>query len=125
MRASGIHGGEIRYAPDGVTRSLVQGRLPENAWVSLIRLLDDFPVTFAENKGVSFAVHYRASDAVAERLLLALERFIAEFAELELELIAGDRVFEIKLPGFDKGKAIDGFMDAAAFRRPISGLHCR
>jgi len=121
LRASGIHGGEIRYSPNGATRSLVQGRLPENAWVSLIRLLDGFPGTFAENKGVSFAVHYRASDAAAERLPLVLERFILEFAELELEVIAGDHAFEIKLAGFDKGKAIDCFMAQPPFagRSPV------
>ncbi len=52
---------------------------------------------------------------------MALQHFIAAFVELDLELIAGHRVFEIRLPGFDKGKAIVRFMAREPFagRRPV------
>src|SRR5207248_762065 len=75
----------------------------------------------AENKVISFAVHYRNSPAVKEELVAALQHLIEGFAELELELLAGDRVFEIRLPGFDKGKAIVRFMAGEPFagRRPV------
>jgi len=45
----------------------------------------------------------------------------AGFASSELELAAGDMVFEIRRPGFDKGKAIEMFMAKAPFhgRRPV------
>ena len=121
LRASGIHGAQIRQSADGAGRWLTQARLPDRAWPDLLRLLEAFPGTLAENKGISFAVHYRNSAAAEEELVVALQHFIAAFAELDLELIAGHRVFEIRLPGFDKGKAIASFMAREPFagRRPV------
>ncbi len=119
--ASGVHGAQIRDAADGASRWLTRDRLPERAWRDLLRLLDAFPGTLAENKAISFAVHYRNSPSVEAELVAALRHLIAGFAEFDLELIAGDRVFEIRLPGFDKGKAITRFMGCAPFagRQPI------
>ena len=121
LRASGIHGGEIRYSPDEASLSLAGERLPEEAWRELLTLLENFPGTFAENKGVSFAVHYRHAQASAGDLVEALQRFIGRFPDLPLELIAGQLVYEIKLVGFDKGRAIERFMARPPFagRRPI------
>jgi len=121
LRASGIHGAQIRDAGDGASRWLTQARLPDRAWGGLLRLLEAFPGTVAENKGISFAVHYRNSAVREEELVVALRHFIAAFAERDLELIAGHLVFEIRLPGFDKGKAIERFMAHEPFagRRPI------
>jgi trehalose 6-phosphate phosphatase len=121
LRASGIHGAQIRDAADGASRWLTQARLPDGAWSDLLRLLQAFPGTHAENKGIGFAVHYRNSAATEEELLVALRHFIETFVEPDLELIAGHRVCEIRLPGFDKGRAIGCFMAREPFagRRPI------
>lgn len=121
LRSSGVHGAQIRQSADGAGRWLTLARLPEGAWPQLLRLLDAFPGTLAEDKGISFAVHYRNSAAAEEELGVALRHFIEGFAELDLELIAGHRVFEIRLPGFDKGKAIVRFMAGEPFagRRPV------
>jgi trehalose 6-phosphate phosphatase len=121
LRASGIHGAQIRYMAGGASRWLTETRLPDRAWADLLRLLETLPGTFAENKGISFAVHYRNSVVAEEELVAALRRFVETFVELDLELIAGCRVFEIRLPGFDKGKAIVRFMACAPFagRRPV------
>jgi trehalose 6-phosphate phosphatase len=121
LRASGVHGAEIRYSPGGPSRSLTPHRLPDKAWRRLSHLLEDFPGAFAENKGASFAVHYRSAGEGADRLRDALLEFKKQFAELPLELIGGRLVFEIKLAGFDKGKAIECFMARPPFagRRPI------
>lgn len=117
LPTSGIHGAQIRDAADGASRWLTQARLPDRAWPDLLRLLEAFPGTLAENKGISFAVHYRNSAATEGELGVALRHFIEAFVELDLELIAGHRVFEIRLPGFDKGKAIECFMA----REPFAG----
>src|SRR4029077_15466563 len=95
--------------------------LPDRAWGCLLRLLEAFPGTLAENKGISFAVHYRNSAVAEEELVVALRHFIAALVGLDLELVAGHLVFEIRLPGFDKGKAIERFMAQEPFagRRPI------
>jgi trehalose 6-phosphate phosphatase len=46
---------------------------------------------------------------------------VDRFSRLNLELLAGRRVFEVKLPGFDKGQAIERFMAHPPFvgRRPV------
>jgi trehalose 6-phosphate phosphatase len=57
----------------------------------------------------------------AEEFGAALARLAAGFAPCALELAGGHLVFEIRRPGFDKGKAIDMFMAKAPFRdrRPV------
>jgi trehalose 6-phosphate phosphatase len=121
LRASGIHGAEMRYLPGDPTQSLTSDRLPARAWVDFQRLLGDFPGAFGENKGVSFAAHYNQARPVEAELFLALGRFVERFSQLRLELAAGHFVFEVKLPGFDKGAAIRRFMARAPFagRRPV------
>src|SRR5665213_1958198 len=71
LRASGIHGAEIRYSPLEPTRSLTKDRLSECAWADLQNLLEGFPGAFAENKGVSFAVHYNLAGPIEGELFLA------------------------------------------------------
>jgi trehalose 6-phosphate phosphatase len=115
LRASGIHGAEMRSLPSAASRFSTQRRLPERAWLELVRLLDGFPGTLAENKRVSFAVHYRCTGPAAAELAAALRRFRDRFAELAVELIAGQQVYEIRLAGFDKGDAIRSFMAGAPF----------
>ena len=115
LRASGVHGSEIRYSPDRPPISLVGDRLPESAWHDLLRLIESFPGIFAENKGVSFAVHYRNSPVPPAVVAAALRNFIGQNKELDLELSAGLCVFEVRTPGFDKGKAIERFMSGEPF----------
>jgi trehalose 6-phosphate phosphatase len=121
LRASGVHGAEIRYAPLEPVRSLTSERMPERAWPQLQRLLEGFPGVFAENKGVSYAVHYKLAPTVEAELFLALKRYAADFVTSGLDVVRGLMVFELKLPGFDKGAAIRRFMARAPFagRRPV------
>ena len=121
LRASGIHGAEIRRSLDAPSPWLTQTRLPKRAWRDLLRLLERFPGTFAENKGVGFAVHHRLTGKPQEELVAALQAFVEALAAFELELSAGHRVLEIKPSGSDKGKAIECFMANAPFagRRPV------
>ncbi len=121
LKASGVHGAEFRFARDRditVSPSLV---LPVQAWTDLLRLLQDFPDTLAENKAFSFAVHYRSAPESGPSLERALEGFIEAHRSLSLRILPGHFVFELKRPGFDKGMAIERFLDEKAFkgRRPI------
>jgi trehalose 6-phosphate phosphatase len=121
LRASGVHGAEIRLERDGADRMPAEQRMPAAVWSQLVRILEGFPGTFAEDKRASFAVHYRGMSRTAGELAGALAGLVARFATFELELTAGHFVFEIRPPGFDKGKAIDRFMAKAPFldRRPV------
>jgi trehalose 6-phosphate phosphatase len=121
LRASGVHGAEIRYLPDEPTLTLTNGVLPDEAWRAFQRRTSQFPGVLIENKRASFTAHYNLAGAIEADLLLALRGFVEEFAPLELELKAGRFVYEVKLPGFDKGSAIRRFMGRPPFagRRPV------
>jgi trehalose 6-phosphate phosphatase len=121
--ASGVHGAEIRRRPDGPVIRLANGQLGDDAWHALGRLLGEFPGSYAENKGVSFAVHYPDPGTDIGELRRALLRLMAGIGDAgrSLKLIAGHAVFEVQLQGFDKGRAIRRFMKKRPFlgRRPI------
>ena len=121
LRASGIHGAEIRHAANAPSQCLTEQLLPESAWLDLQRLLRRFPGTFAENKDVGFAVHYRFEGGKLTELVIALQDFVDRLAAQRLRLRHGHRVLEIGPRGFDKGTAIECFMADAPFRgrRPV------
>jgi trehalose 6-phosphate phosphatase len=123
LSASGIHGAELRRGPDGAVALLAPGRLGEESWSALCRLLGEFPGSYAENKEVSFAVHYPDPGTDIARLQYALSGLMERIAKPgePLQLIAGRAVFELQLPGFDKGRAIERFMTDEPFcgRKPI------
>jgi trehalose 6-phosphate phosphatase len=123
LAASGVHGAELRRRPGGDVALLTKGRLGDDFWCALTRLLAEFPGSFAENKGLSFAVHYRDPDTDIAHLKHALSSLMRRFATsgTATRLIAGRAVFEVQLNGFDKGRAIHRFMEEAPFRgrRPV------
>ncbi|WP_237478248.1 trehalose-phosphatase [Lichenibacterium dinghuense] len=111
--ASGVHGAEFRH-PDGMTARAAEP-IPRSAWDDLAVLLGDFPASFAEDKGFSFAVHHRAAPDTGPRLRAALEVFLAARPGLGLAILPGHFVFELKRPGVDKGGAIARLMERAPF----------
>ncbi|MGD0761883.1 MAG: trehalose-phosphatase [Roseiarcus sp.] len=122
LRASGVHGAEIRYDP--LTPAVIVDAavaLPARLWRSLNACLADFPGAFAENKRFSFAVHYRAAPSCAADLREALRRLVAAEAVADVEIIDARLAFEIKGRGFDKGSAINRFLTRSPFagRVPI------
>ena len=123
LRAAGIHGAEIRCSPRGPVAGLTRGRLSDEAWRALDQLLREFPGSYAENKGVSFAVHYPKPGTDAAALKQALKQLMSsiDVSGETLQLLAGHAVFEIQLTGFDKGRAIERFMAKPPFctRKPV------
>jgi trehalose 6-phosphate phosphatase len=119
LRAGGTHGAEMKRQPEGPCESISPCGLPPTAWLGLERLLGGFPSCFAENKRASFAIHYPERYADELRLAAALGDFMAEWVPLDLELVQGRRVFELKTRDFDKGKVIDRFMRELPFRGRI------
>jgi trehalose 6-phosphate phosphatase len=118
LAAGGVHGAELRRQPHGPVALLADGRLGDNAWSALSRLLRDYRGSYAENKEVSFAVHYPDPGTDIDRLerdLLRLKKDVAT-PDRPLRLIAGHAVFELQLDGFDKGQVIGQFMSDQPFR---------
>lgn len=121
LKASGVHGAEFRFEPGQATTTVVSNPLPSAAWHDLLEILKDFPGSLAENKSFSFAVHYRAAPASGLVLKRALEDFVTAHPDLSLRIMPGHFVFELKRADFDKGVAVERFMEHSAFRgrRPI------
>lgn len=115
LRAAGVHGAELRLGANGDDADEVLPSLPGRLWRDLLRALDRFAGTFAENKRSGFAVHYRFAPSAEGELAAALSQLLARFPEHGLVLMNGHKIFEIKQPGADKGEAIGRFMAFAPF----------
>lgn len=121
LRASGVHGAEFRFAPGDAALWTKAEPIPARVWDDLASMLRAFPASFAENKGFSFAVHYRAAPETGERLREALGLFLRDRPASGLALMPGHFVFELKRPNVDKGAAIADFLDRPPFagKRPV------
>ena len=120
LPASGVHGAEFRFQPEGVVEPRGH-ELPSVTWDQLMVLLAPFPGVLVENKTYSFAVHYRTVPDLRLDLETSLAGFIASNPELGLTLMPGHYVFELKSPAINKGVAISRFLELPEFRgrRPI------
>jgi trehalose 6-phosphate phosphatase len=122
LRASGVHGAQIRFDPQEATRSAPgAAELPATLLAALTEALRDFPGTLVENKRFSLAVHYRLAPEMALRLRRALERVANALRGVDFELINAHYAFELKARRCDKGKAIALLLSSAPFlgRTPI------
>ena len=118
--ASGLHGLEKRLLPGSVERAVPTSRGLEAAKLELERFAKNHPGTFVEDKGLTLALHYRMA-AQHREMAAATVRKLVEADPERLVLLEGKMVFELKPPGFDKGRAIADFMQEPPFqgRRPI------
>lgn len=118
--ASGLHGLERRLLPSGIERATPARSGMSAAKLKLQRFADSHPGTFVEDKGLTLALHYRMA-AQHRETAAALVRKLVEADPEGLVLLEGKMVFELKPPGFDKGRAIADFMQEPPFqgRRPI------
>ena len=124
LRASGVHGAEFRFEPDGpVTATSAATELPSALWTALTREVAAFPGAFAENKRFSFVVHYRLAPAAERPLRQAVTRLIAS-SPIAIEAMDARCAIELKAPGHDKGRAIAAFLSQPRVSRPDAGL-CR
>jgi trehalose 6-phosphate phosphatase len=117
LRASGVHGAQIRIHPDEPIRiAPAASELPVSFRTALGLALSRFQGILIENKGFSIAVHYRLNPEIAGNLLGALRDMIAAEPWRGLEIEDAHYAFELKPPSFDKGKAIAHFLACAPFR---------
>ena len=117
LRASGVHGAQMRFDPSQTTISTPGAvALPASLWAALSRVVDAFPGAFAENKRFSFAVHYRLAPTLEAPLREAVMRLVDSQPRSAIEVVNAHYAFELKAPGFNKGKAIEAFLSRPPFR---------
>lgn len=121
LRASGVHGAEMRFRPDGDVEISPRHMLSVDAVTTLRALAGRHAGTLVEDKRFSVAVHYRAEPSVGHALRADLEAFLRTPTGEGCRILPGHMVFEIKRSGFDKGTAIAAFHAHLPFqgRRPI------
>lgn len=116
LRASGVHGAEMRFSPQQPVSRRPGAAVPQAVRRDLVAVLHAFPVTFVEDKRFSLAVHYRAAPEIRDTLLVALRTLVARHPAADLTLLPGHAVFELKRSGFDKGEAVRRFLLDPPFR---------
>jgi trehalose 6-phosphate phosphatase len=120
LRASGVHGAEIRLDPDAQTIATAIGELPKSLLAALERATRPFPGVFVEDKRFSFTVHYRLAPSAEQPLRRIVEQ-LTESTLSGVEIMDAHYAIEIKYPSFDKGHAIAAFLSTPTFceRTPI------
>jgi trehalose 6-phosphate phosphatase len=116
LRASGIHGAEIRIDPRGpATPAPAAMELPPSLWTALTREVALFPGAFVENKRFSLVVHYRLAPQAEQPLRQAVTRLVGALP-IAVEVMDARCAIELKAPGFEKGGAIAAFLSRPPFR---------
>ena len=113
LAASGVHGSEMRYAPDGEIICVPVG-VHDDIKAELFGLAERIPGVLIEPKGVGVALHYRLVPERKTELENAVRLAIADHGK-SLVVAAGRMVLEIIPSGNSKGTAIDRFMQAPPF----------
>ncbi|HEY1453342.1 MAG TPA: trehalose-phosphatase [Roseiarcus sp.] len=117
LRASGVHGAEMRFDPGRRAESTPAAtELPRSLRTALRRVVAAFPGAFVEDKRFSLVVHYRMAPSAERPLHEAVARVIDSAKTTAIEVIDGHCAIELKAPGFDKGGAIAAFLATSAFR---------
>jgi trehalose 6-phosphate phosphatase len=121
LPAAGAHGGEMRFEPGQGSILQVGGALSGRLRAALGNLAATHRGLIAEDKLVGFAVHYRANPPISEHLRTAIAAVVAAEADPTLAILDGHFVFEVKRATYDKGAAVDAFMQREPFvgRRPV------
>lgn len=119
LPAVGGHGAETRLA-DGevITRAEI---LPDKLRKRLALAATPGSGVVLEDKGYSFALHYRQTPQQEPRLRALVDRVRAEFPDEALEVLLGKAMFEVKRPDISKGEAVRTLMTRAPFagRTPV------
>ena len=113
------HGAELRLN-DGTVRRAKKFLDPELTR-RLALIADDKPGVLVEDKGYSFALHYRQAPEHGHAVREQVNAICAAFPSAAIEILPGKSVVEVKQPSFNKGTAVRELMKHAPFatRKPI------
>ena len=113
--ASGLHGLERRLLPGDVSREVMDPGVMSAAKQSLEHFAKGRKGVLVEDKGLTLALHYRMAPEHHEAAAECVRNLIDQ-CQGNLALLEGKMVFELKPPGFDKGRAVADFMQEPPFR---------
>jgi trehalose 6-phosphate phosphatase len=120
MPVAGLHGVEHRDARGIVRRHPMNEDALLDARAHLEQVAAQNPGLFFEDKGLNLALHYRTAPALSA-LAEASVRAAARDLGHRFEIQQGKMVWEVKPSGYDKGTAIEEYLDAPPFagRLPV------
>ena len=122
LRASGVHGAEMRFDPYGEITKLANAvEMPDSLWRDILGVTQRFPGAIAENKVFSYAVHFRLAPWSQAPLRAAIEEVVAAQPAGSVEIMDAHFALDLKRPGSSKGRAIEAFMATPVFsgRTPV------
>jgi len=115
----GGHGAEMRVHEGNIVSAVAPLRESLRRQLAEAQNLD--PGIVVEDKGYSFALHYRKAPQCEEALRRHIDRVVAAFTDEKVEVLPGKAMFEVKRPGVSKGESVRMLMGYAPFagRRPV------
>lgn len=114
LPAAGQHGAERRDADGRIHRADVTATALEQARAQLAAWTRDHPGTLLEDKGLTLALHYRGAPHLEAQAAQAVREALRRLGD-KFVLGSGNRVYEIRPYGLDKGRAITEFMREPVF----------
>ncbi|WP_448681530.1 trehalose-phosphatase [Pseudomonas nicosulfuronedens] len=114
LAASGGHGAQWRETGNSPSRRTTKD-LPACVRVQLNALANRLPGVLAEDKGSSFALHYRAAPSLADDLRVELQALLRAPGGSGLRLLNGKQVYEVVSEGVDKARAVQRLLDMPGF----------
>jgi len=117
---AGLHGVEHRDFHGVIRRHHMDEDALRSARAHLQQTAAQHPGLFFEDKGLNLAMHYRTAPEAAPIAEAAI-RAVARDLCLRFEIQKGKMVWEVKPSGYDKGTAIEEYLDDTPFtgRTPV------
>lgn len=117
----GAHGAELRLALDGRPARRFGEALDPRMRSRLGDIAARNSGIVGEDKGSSYALHFRLAPQHEGLVREAVAAVCAEFPRGAVEVLSGKSMVEIKRPDIDKGRAVRELMTHAPFRgrRPV------
>lgn len=114
LAASGGHGAHWRETGDSPLRRTTKD-LPACVRVQLNALANRQVGILAEDKGSSYALHYRSAPSLAAGLRAELQALLQAPEGAGLRLLSGKQVYEVVSAGVDKAQAIQRLLAVPGF----------
>ena len=108
---SGVHGGQIKYAGSEISiPAKIKNTLPGISVLKkkVTKIINNIPCYTIEDKGLSFALHYRRCGDKDLTHLRKINSILFEYIKgRPIELLQMKKVIEVKPKGINKGNAVD------------------